>query len=60
MAFISMIIAPLLLAFILGLVCLILGACIKARRKRLLIAGCALCAPLLAFGLFTLVGMIFF
>ena len=56
MAFISMLIAPLGLAFIPGLIYLILGACIKARRKRLLIAGCILCAPLLAFVLVTIVG----
>jgi hypothetical protein len=56
--FIGMIIAPLALLFLPGLVCLILGAFRKARRRRLLIAGCVLCAPLLALVLFTVIGSI--
>jgi hypothetical protein len=56
MAFIGMIIAPLGLLFLAGLVCLILGACLKARRKRLGIAGCVRIAPLAAFFLVTVIG----
>jgi len=56
MAFISMIIAPLVLLCIPGFVCLVLGVFLKAKRKGLLIAGCVLCAPLLVFVLFTIVG----
>jgi len=49
MGFIGMIIAPLCLLFLAGVACLIGAACVKARRKRLVIAGCVLCAPLAAF-----------
>jgi len=56
MAFIGMIIAPLILAFIPGLVCLILSSFMKARRKRLLVVGSILCAPLLVFILVTIIG----
>jgi len=55
MAFMGMFIVALLgLMFLFGLIFLFLGAFRKEKRKRFLIAGCVLCAPLLVFILFIL------
>jgi len=59
MAFGFLFFAPVALAFIAGLVCLILSVFIKAKRKWLLKIGCALCVPLMAVILITVIMNLF-